>query len=395
MADVLPFRGLRYTPAAGNLSNLIAPPYDIIPNAERERLHNLDSHNVIRVEYGRERPGFDKYADARDALAEWQRDGALARDDTPSFYVTEHSFTDRGEKLVRRGLLGALRIYPEGNDQVLPHERTIPKDRADRLNLIRQARANTSPIFGMVDDADGRLAAALDTVMRGAPTAEATVGSEHHRIWRVDGATASSLAAILAPRRVYLADGHHRYEVAREYLAEERAAGRRTAQDDPAAFVLAFICSLTDPGLRVYSTHRVIAGARKTVEDAIAKSFTTAPAADAARVSLGVVRDGKAETLTPKNVDRASISPAVRGLPVADAEAFFAEPARAAGGTVTFTSITDEAVAAAKGDTVTILAGGIDGPVIKKIADAGERMPIKSTYFFPKVPAGLVLRPLD
>jgi len=403
VADVVPFRGLRYTAEAGPLADLLAPPYDIISAEERGRLYARSPRNIVRVEFGADEPGDDaarnKYVRARAALAAWAEQGALVRDGAPSFYLYEHHFAVAGAAAKRRGLLGALRLYPEGSLEVLPHERTIPKDRADRLSLLRATRTNVSPIFGMVDDGDGALTEALAAGM----TAERLVadvrhGDERHVVWKLDGGPAATLAALLAPKRVYLADGHHRYETARAYLEDERAAGRSHAADDPAAFVLAFVCALEDPGLRIFPTHRLVAGARAALDAAIASSFeaTPIPATLAASEGIVLVRDGVFTALRPRaSLDRSAMPAIWRGIPIAEAETFLLPAAREADGVVRYEHDAATAIAAARGDTAAVLLAAVDAKALQRVADAGERLPQKTTYFYPKVPTGLVLRPLD
>ncbi len=427
MADVAPFRGLRYTAEAGPLGDLLAPPYDIISAEERERLYARSPRNIVRVEFGRAEPGDDdardadartrtarnKYARARAALEAWTAEGALARDGAPCFYLYDHHFTVTGVAAKRRGLLGALRLYPEGSLQVLPHERTIPKDRADRMSLLRATRTNVSPIFGMVDDGDGVLAGALAAGMTAErQVADVRQGDERHVVWKLDGGPAAALAALLAPKRVYLADGHHRYETARAYLEEERAAGRSPAADDPAAFVLAFVCALEDPGLRIFPTHRIVTGARAALDAAIASSFeatpipgpaipssfeaTPIPGPQAASEGIVLVRDGAFTALRPRAaLDRRAMPAIWRGIPIAEAETFLLPAAREAGGVVRYEHDAATAIASARGDTAAVLLAAVDARALQRVADAGERLPQKTTYFYPKVPTGLVLRPLD
>ena len=403
MAEIVPFRGLRYTESAGASAALIAPPYDVISPDERERLHAQSPQNVVRVESGRDEPGDDamrnRYARARAALVAWTAEGLLARDPAPAFYLYDHHFTVDGIPATRRGLLGALRIYGEGSLEVLPHERTIPKDRADRMSLLRATRTNVSPIFGMVDDTAGRLAAALAAGMAaGRPIADVTLGTERHVLWRIAGGRAAEIAALLAPKRVYLADGHHRYETARAYLEEERAAGRSRAMDDAAAFVLAFICALEDPGLRIFPTHRIVTGGGAALDAAIAASFDATPITreHARAEGIVIVRDGAFTELKPRaSLDRAGMPPIWRGIPIAEAETFLLPAAIAAGGVVRYEHDDAVAITAARGDTRSVLLAAVAAKDLQRVADAGERLPQKSTYFYPKVPTGLVLRPLD
>lgn len=399
MADVAPFPGLRYAPSAGTLAELIAPPYDIISPEQREQLYARSPHNVIRIEYGREEAGDDatrnKYTRARATLDAWTREGLLRRDDAPSFYLTEHEFTLEGERLVRRGFLAGLRLYPEGSGVVLPHERTIPKDRADRLNLLRATRVNTSPAFGLVEDASGALAGLLRASMARPADAEYAIGDERQRLWRLaDASSVERVVALLAPKKIYLADGHHRTEVAREYLDEERAAGRSARTDDPAAFLLTYLCPLDDPGLRIMSTHRVLRGGREALDAAVAANFV--PAAAEADDVLTLVDDHGSRLLRARpDLSRDAMPSTWRGIAVGEAEHFLIAPAVQAGAVVRYVSDRGAALAAAGGGETAVILPRLSGATIQRVSDRGERLPQKTTYFYPKAPAGLVLRPLD
>ncbi|HEY6203163.1 MAG TPA: DUF1015 domain-containing protein, partial [Candidatus Limnocylindria bacterium] len=213
MAEFIPFRGFRYdTSVAGALSGLICPPYDVIDERERERLYARSPHNFVRIEFPKDGPE-NKYARAAKDLADWIAEQRLRREEHASFYLDQHEFEVAGRRLVRRGIFGALRLYPQSEGVVLPHELTFPKAKADRLELLRATRANTSPVFGMFADDDGLMRSLGEAT--GAPAGEATVGPEHHRLERIeDDATVERISATLRDKRVYIADGHHRYETA-------------------------------------------------------------------------------------------------------------------------------------------------------------------------------------
>ena len=157
MADVVPFHGLRFDESkAGPLAQLISPPYDVISDQEREALYARNPHNVVRIEEGIEEPGdtatSNKYTRAKATLDEWIASGVLKIDTSPAFYLHDHYFQLGGQRIRRRGFLGALRLYQEGRGIVRPHERTFPKAKTDRLNLLRATRTNTSPVFGLFSD---------------------------------------------------------------------------------------------------------------------------------------------------------------------------------------------------------------------------------------------------
>ena len=391
MADFAPFRGLRYdTSNAGPLSGQICPPYDVIDEKERERLYARSPYNFVRIEFPKD-GAKDRYAHAAEDLHGWIRQEVLRRDGHDSFYLHEHEFEVAGRRLVRRGIFGALRLYPQSAGIVLPHELTFPKPKADRLDLLRATRSNTSPVFGMFDD-EGGLMRSLGEGLR-ADAQETTLGSERHRLQTIDDpAIVSRIASALRDRRVYIADGHHRYETGLNYLAELPDVGPTA----PQRYVLAFLCALDDPGLRIFATHRIVHGADDALEAAIARAFETS---EIDRGALGdiqpgivVARGGTFRALTPRpTTDLSGVPAAWRTLPVALAEELLIKPAQAAGANIAYEHDTERAIAAG----TAILVRAVDPQTLRRVADAGEKMPQKTTYFFPKVPAGLVVRTLD
>jgi uncharacterized protein (DUF1015 family) len=287
--------------------------------------------------------------------------------------------------VIRRGIFGALRLYPQSEGIVLPHELTFPKAKADRLELLRATRANTSPVFGMFADDDGTVAtlgaaAERERVQRGEiarPPAEATVGKERHTLYRLED-TAT--------------DGHHRYETALNYLAEREGVGPKA----PERYTLAFLCALDDPGLRILATHRIVRGGDEALESAIARSFDVAQIDRGAlgdiQPGIVVLRGGIFRSLTLRPTADVSALPAAwRTLPVALAEEFLVKPAREAGAEIAYEHDTERAIAAG----TAILLRAVDPPTLRRVADAGERLPQKTTYFYPKVPAGLVVRTVE
>ena len=378
MAEVRAFPALRYdTRVAGRLDDLICPPYDVIDDAQRAALAARSDRNFVHVELPH------SYASAADLLTRWRRDGALAAD-APSIYLHEHEFSVGGARLSRRGVFVALRLHPLDAGVVLPHELTFPKAKADRLELLRATRTNTSPIFGMVD---GQVFSALRGA-RGTPAGEARLGDDRHRLTRVsDEKVIAAFRDALRDQRVYLADGHHRFETALNYANE-----RRAEPNAPEFFVLAYLCGLDDRGLRIFATHRIVSGAADALEAAVRRSFETSQidrgALGDTQPGIVLARDGKFTRLeVRKGTDLSGMPAAWRELPVAIAEELLVKPARDAGGEIAYEHDTDAAIRSATGGRTTIL--------LRAVADAGERLPQKTTYFYPKAPAGLVIRSLD
>ncbi|HEY6958180.1 MAG TPA: DUF1015 domain-containing protein [Candidatus Limnocylindria bacterium] len=390
MAEVHAFRGIRYDEhVAGPLSDLICPPYDVISDDARRRLLERSALNFVRVELPQPTP--DGYAAAARYVREWRARGVL-RTDPLSVYLHEHEFTLGGVRATRRGVFVALRLYAASENVVLPHERTFPKAKADRLDVLRATRTNTSPIFGMVSGAAMR-------ALSGAPAeaaGDARLGDDAHHLRRVDDARAiAAFVDVMRDERVYIADGHHRYETALAY-ANERSA----PEASPERSVLTYLCALDDPGLRILATHRVVTGGHAALDAAIALSFVATTvdraAVDRERPGIVIARDGVLTRLEPRaDADRSTLPPAWRDLPVAIAEELLLRNARDAGAEVAYEHDLDAAIARARGGTVAILIRPVEPETLRAVADAGERLPQKTTYFYPKVPTALVLRSLD
>jgi len=396
MADVAPFRALRYGEQPEQLGQLLCPPYDVISADDRDRLYGQSPHNFVRVEFPK--PEGDPYANAAADLAAWRLRGVMRQDPAAAIYVHDHEFLIGKTRVRRRGIHCALRLHLPEEGIVMPHELTFPKAKEDRLALLRATRTNTSAIFGVFEDAHGEIAGGISRHIEGTkPTAEATVGVEQHRVWAIgDRLGIGEFRDALAKRRVYIADGHHRYETALAYLAE-RGAG--TSADAPIGYVLAYLCAADDPGLRIFATHRVVRG-NGALDRAIDRYFERSPinAGAIADIQPGivVVRDGRYEQLQLRaDADLSSVKPVWRDLPVAQAEELLLRDVRDSGAEIAYEHDTNAALAATEAGATALLLRAVDPETLRRVADAGERLPQKTTYFYPKVPAGLVVRPLD
>ena len=385
------FRAVRYDErVAGPLSDLICPPYDVISPDQRARLEAKSAYNFVRAELPREDAG--GYSNAAALLRAWCDKHVLRQDLPASLYVDDHEFSVAGARITRREVFVALRLHELGEGVVLPHERTFPKAKADRLELLRATRMNTSAVFAMIDAA-GPIAA---LAAAGREVANADLDGDAHRLLAVTNPDAiADFAAAVKDERVYIADGHHRYETALTYAAE-----RRAGPDAPERFTLASLSALDDPGLRIFGTHRIIKGAREALDAAAARSFDASPI-DRARIDHSdpgviLVRDNRFTRLEPRrDADRSAMPAAWRELPVALAEELLIKAARDAGAEIAYEHDIDRAITAARGDSTAVLIRAVDPETLRAVSDAGERMPQKTTYFYPKVPAGLVLRTLE
>jgi len=399
---VAPFRGERYRPAE-RLSRVIAPPYDVIDASQRAQLATLDAHNIVHLMLPEAPLGskVDRYAHAAEELADWRRGGVLVRDAEPAVYVMAQG--------ARLGVFVAVAAEGYGPRRVRPHEKTHAGPKADRLALLRTTRTNLESIFLLAPDLDGALANALADVAKRKPDATAELDGVAIRLWAVRGADLSRFP--LPPSPLYIADGHHRFETAHAYAAENPGADR----------VLAFVASARDPGLVVLATHRLIYGAGRRVEtllDEWRPWFDIAPVpagvdpmqylADLGRqrtACLVASPEGTVLGLAIKadaplaEVAWLGASESVRALDVARVEGLVVKPilhADASTPTLRYTADAREALASVRqGASAAVLLNPTRVEQVFAVADAGDVMPPKSTYFAPKVPSGVVLRPCE
>jgi uncharacterized protein (DUF1015 family) len=417
MADVEPLRALRYDlERTGGLQNVVAPPYDVIDAAQRADLEAKSPYNVVRIDLP---TGESPYENAARQLSEWRQDGVIVQDDQPAIYALEQQYTGPdGKPRTRRGFLARVRVEEYGPGRIRPHERTHPGPREDRLKLTRATKANLSPIFSLFDDPHGAATSPLRDAMTGEPYGEATdEDGTVNRVWRIaDPSTIATIANALKSTELLIADGHHRYETARVYADEIGGEG-------PQRYVLMDLVALEDPGLTVFPTHRLLRNLRpdqhETLANAIRRDFdvrrleSTAelapPPGD--RITLGYIDAHLRQPFRLMLKDQAIADAALgdhaepyRRLDTAVLEALILRGAL---------GMTDEDIYHLEGlgyardfdDALELVQSGeydvaffvAPTPIerVREVAAAGESMPPKSTYFFPKVPTGLVFNPLD
>src|SRR6267143_4864601 len=260
MAEIAPFRGIVYDPVrAGSLDRLLAPPYDVVSPAERARLAAKSPHNFVRIDLP-EGEGREKYANAARELSRWLEQGVLRRDDLPALYRYHQRFAVGGRELTRRGVVGRVRLRRYEERVVLPHERTLSGPRLDRLELTRATRAHLSQVFALYSDPQGRVDAEFESLDSVPPELEGrTDDGTVHRVWRLtDPAAQRRVAAALAEARLYIADGHHRYETMLAVRDELRPLARSPRSS--VEYGSLFVTGMDDPGLVVLPTHRVVHG---------------------------------------------------------------------------------------------------------------------------------------
>jgi uncharacterized protein (DUF1015 family) len=420
MADVTPLRALHYDLAkVGSLQNVIAPPYDVIDPTERAALLARSPYNIVAIDLPEaEREGGDPYERAADLLEQWRADGAIVRDDEPAIWALVQDFTGPdGTAHTRHGLFARVRVEDYGPGRIRPHERTHPGPREDRLRLTRATKANLSPIFSLYSDPQGAAWGAVQPATDDAPFGEATdEDGTTNRLWRIaDPDAIATVKKTLEDAELLIADGHHRYETARVYADEVGGEGEHR-------YVLMCLVALEDPGLTVYPTHRLIrdttshtqealgAAAREYFDVTPIEHSELRPPDGAGPLQMGYIdaHFKRAFRLTLKDqaiADRAleAQPEPYRHLDTAILEALILKGPLA---------LTDDDIdhmrglGYARSDAEAlelVLSAAYDAafflrstPVsqVQEIAATGINMPPKTTYFFPKIPTGLVFNPL-
>jgi len=415
MADVQPLRTLRYDPdVAGPLEDLIAPPYDVIDDEARADLAARNPNNVVELDLP------SSYEGAAQTLDEWRRNGVLVQEDEPAIWALRQDYTaPDGSTRSRSGFFARVRVEDYGAGRIRPHERTHPGPKEDRLRLTRATRANLSPIFSLFPDAGGAATETLAQAMADESFAEATDGDgTRNTLWRVaDPEQIAAFQAALADAELLIADGHHRYETARVYADEVGGEGEHR-------YALMFLVALDDPGLLVFPTHRLLtdlkdSARQETLRDEVLRDFTVEkldsatdlePPADGDGVAFGYMDAHFKQPYRLALKDQQIADDALAGMPAPyrrlDTAVLEALVLRGALGMseddishlrgLDYSKSLDDAIERVK-------SGAADAgffmratPVeqVREVAEAGESMPPKSTYFYPKVPTGLVFNPL-
>jgi uncharacterized protein (DUF1015 family) len=430
MPIVRPFRALHYDPAlVGPIASVVAPPYDVIGRDEQGRLYETSPYNVVRLDLSRES---DRYGSASRTFQKWRESGALTRDPEPAFYVYAERYRLKdGDERERFGFFARLRLEEFASGKVLPHEKTLASAKADRLELQRACRANLSSIFGLYTDPGFALADATASA-REAPSADfMDPAGIRHRLWRVsDPQVEGELERRLEDRVVYIADGHHRYETALRYRDEMRQETGRRQGDQPFDFVLAYLVNMEEPGLVVLPTHRMLRDLGVGTEALIDRlracfRIEESPKAEGAGAFLEKLRPREASerrigvvlrgldrfvvlvTRDGDNDSRLSGSTALRRLDVSLLHGLVLEGDgsilggeahhEAEAGRLVYTKDEEEALQRVESGefAVAFLLNPTRVSEVREVSEAGETMPEKSTYFYPKILTGLVFNSLE
>ena len=419
MADVQPLRALHYAlEKTGGLQPVVAPPYDVIYTEGREALLEQSPYNVVAIDLPLAFGG-DPYEHAAETLAQWRADGAVVQDEQPTIWPIEQDYVGPdGRARTRRGFLARVRVDDYGPGRIRPHERTHPGPKEDRLRLTRATKANLSPIFALFSDPDQRAWSALAPATAKPPWGQSVdPDGTANRLWRVDDPDViAAVQEAAADAELLIADGHHRYETARVYADEIGGEG-------PHRYVLMCLVALEDPGLTVFPTHRLVrnltdaqwAALRRTIDADFTmtplESVEQLPPPENEDMELGYidVRDKQPYRLVLRDPAIADAAMPERSEPYRRLDTAVTEALLIKGAL----GMTDEQIdhldglGYARDDKQAIelvLDGEYDAalfmaptPVhrVQDVASSGESMPPKSTYFFPKVPTGLVFNPLS
>ncbi len=435
MATIRPFHGLRYDPQkVGDLSQVITMPYDRIHAAEQASYYALSPYNFVRIIQGLrepDEPTNNVYTRANCYKQTWLTEGVMLREPKPVLYVLEQRFTTPdGKEHIRRGFTAALELTRFDEGVILPHERTLSGPKIDRLNLTRETKTAWGHIFILYPDADNAINALLQPYLESHPPfvlrEQVIEPAVEQRFWVVeDEAILAAVVEAMEPKRnLIIADGHHRYETALNYRDEMRAKFPDAPAEAAFNYVMATFVSMSDPGLVILPTHRLIhdygrmSGAQ--LLEVIAPYFEVEPMADRAAMEAALVQaepehprfgfyDGRYHLLTLKSLaamddlapDR---DPAWRALDVAVLHTIILEHVMG----LTKESIARKenidylrdpapgyaAVDAGKADFLFLL-NGTRMEQVRACTAAGEKMPQKSTDFYPKIVSGLVALPLE
>ncbi len=446
MPTIQAFHGLRYDLGhVGALSQVVAPPYDVIDSVLQDHLYKLHPANVVRLILNRDEPGDtapdSRYNRAAQFFRNWKKEGLLRADPQASVYYYQQTFDYAGRTHTRGGFMCRVRLEPFGTGRIYPHEETHAAAKVDRFKLMSACKANLSPVFGLYPDAENAAGMLLDEVARGVPPMEATdhLGVRHRMTALSDPGLMPPLAAIMGPKPIFIAEGHHRYETS---LAYRETLGPNLPADHPANFVLMMCVSMSDPGMIVLPTHRLFRGMEMLTSDQIAGKirghFDVQVAGEGpdlassvwdrilqanrqGTIGLYCEADQRWLVATINAVGRETMqsiaadhSQAWRDLGVSILHRLLMDHLLQATNLPKpmYVHSVDEVVAGIeKGDAVGRDATGQEGqggnfPLValvmpatvqhvREISETGERMPAKSTYFYPKLLSGLVFNPLE
>lgn len=426
MAVIKAFRGMRYSEQAGDISKLCCPPYDIISEAERKSFLKENEYNVIRLELPRE--GENVYAEAAQVLNKWRDTGVLIHEDRPAIYIYEEEFNAYNKRKSIKGIIARVRLEEFSKGIILPHEFTLSKAKADRFELMKATNCNFSQIYALYMDEEHTTLSTIDALSQGEPAAKFTDSDRiTHRLWIVtDEKAIEKLCADFADRKLYIADGHHRYETALNYRNYCRENGI-SKEGDPQDYQMIYLMDMEHPGLVVFPTHRLVRDLKdfdkNAVLNACEENFEITKFTETSMLNIKLKENYKAgkkafafycgkgewyllvlKDLAVMDEALPELSEASRRLDVSVLHTLVLERAlgidkenMANQINLTYTKYFDEAITGVdKGDyQCSFLLNPTRVTDIRDVAAEGEKMPQKSTYFYPKMITGMVMNDIS
>ncbi|MCX6005467.1 MAG: DUF1015 domain-containing protein, partial [Chloroflexi bacterium] len=425
-AEVSEFKGVRYNPEKIHyMADVICPPYDVISQQEQQALYDRSQYNMVRLEQGLDQKGDNeknnKYTRSRDTFSLWLKDGVMKQDTVPNYYVHEHLFEVGESKKRRLGIFACVRLEPWENKVIFPHEFTISGAKADRLNLMKTCSAGFSPIFGLYEDPGGKINQMVVNRVKGSPAYSFSYNGDSHRFWAVNEPEfVQRVSHFLIPKPIYIADGHHRYETALAYRDYRKQLNPHGSGSEAYNYVMMSLVSFSDPGIVILPIHRMVRAIdeetlqrfKKEIGTYFAVTETSPESVSLTDNRVGSIKiygleKGKViglnllpkikvnDFLTRKRSDvygkldvsvvQHIICEKLLGLPAGDTDKLAYTPSGEAA-----CKLVDEGQF-----QFTILLNPLPVKTIKTVADANDRMPRKSTYFYPKLPSGLAIFRLD
>ena len=424
LAKIAPFRGIRYDQSiVGELSKVVSPPYDVISPEDRAYYHRLHPNNFVRLVLGEEfetdSESNNRFTRAGDYLSGWLSQGILKQDEEPAIYVYQQRLEGESGLRTVRGFVCAVKLHDYADRVILPHENTLAKPKSQLIELMRKTRTNLDTIYSLYADEAGVLDVVMDRAMAAAPVADAfDKNGFRHLLWRVaDAAEIAKVVEYLARRQIAIADGHHRYETALAYRDEVRAHLGHGVEDSaelPSDYTLMTIVNVYQKDMTIFPTHRVVGDLPPEAVERLERdlgefleicgSSAETLLGDMARLgAIGMYRKQNAVTLKLRPDSRSLLrgSEASRDLELNVLHKLVLERVLAIDedklrnqAHIVYTREPAEAVRLVDSGErqVAFLLNHIDVKSVLEVAAAGERMPQKATYFYPKLLSGLVLR---
>jgi len=421
---IRPFRAVRYDrKEVGDLSKVVAPPYDIIPPKLQDELYRKHPNNIVRLELGKIKNTDDaknnRYTRASGLMREWLKSGVLSQDERPAIYIYFQKYKYGGKTIERKGFIGRMGLDLGKKTKILPHENTLMAPKIDRLNLTRATKSNLSPIFVLYEDSRGRVGSVLRSfVSKHRPVIDVDFEGVNNRVWMMDDPDSiRNIEKILGKSDVFIADGHHRYEVARMYARELEKKNVPVSEKDSSKYTMAYFVESEEKALAILPTHRAVKDtgglSERDIIGRLEKFFIITKAPTLAKTISLLNRFGREHVFgmytgrnnfyvlrlkstrysdgaikdKPKDWKRLDVSilhlfifQTVLGISDSDDNIEF------------FKSPDDAANLVKRGKLkIAFFLNPTRASQVRRIAHIGERMPRKSTYFYPKPVSGLVI----